>query len=88
MASYRLLFKKSVAKDLRRIPKADVRRLLCKIDSLVENPRPVGAKKLSGQGYYRVRLGVYRIIYDIQDAKLVILVIRVGHRSSSYQSSG
>ena len=51
MTSYRLLFKKSVTKDLRRIPKADVRRLLQKINELVENPRPVGAKKLSEQEY-------------------------------------
>lgn len=85
MTSYRLLFKKSVTKDLRRIPKADVRRLLQKINELIENPRPVGAKKLSGQEYYRVRLGVYRIIYEIQDEQLVIIVIKVAHRSSSYQ---
>ena len=81
MAKYKLLFKKSVAKDLRVLPKSDVQR----IDALAENPRASGSKKLSGQEFYRLRQGVYRIIYEIIDDQLIVQVIKVVHRSKSYR---
>jgi len=87
MESYSLVFKKSVAKDFRGIPNQDVKRLLKRIDLLRENPRAVGSVKLSGQERYRVRQGVYRIVYEIQDLKLVVLVVKVAHRSEVYKSS-
>ena len=87
MASYSLAFKKSVAKDLRTIPNNDVKRILTRIESLCENPRPEGCVKLSGEEKYRVRQGVYRIIYEIQDKALIILVVKVAHRSHVYKSS-
>lgn len=80
MASYELVFKKSVAKDLRAVPKQDVKRILQRIRSLSEDPRPKGCEKLSGQERYRVRQGVYRIVYEIEDDRLVIVVVKVGHR--------
>lgn len=86
MASYKLSFKQSVAKDLRRIPKEDVARILKRIDMLAENPRPPGSEKLSGQERYRVRQGVYRIIYEIVDGALLVTVVKVGHRREVYQS--
>lgn len=86
MASYKLSFKQSVAKDLRRIPKDDVARILKRIDMLAENPRPPGSEKLSGQERYRVRQGVYRIIYEIVDGALLVTVVKVGHRREVYQS--
>lgn len=86
MASYKLVFKKSVAKDLRSIPNSDVKRILSRIQALADNPRADDCVKLSGQERYRVRQGDYRIIYEIHDGKLVVLVIAVGHRSSIYQS--
>jgi mRNA interferase RelE/StbE len=85
MAKYKLLFKKSVAKDLRALPKSDVKKILQRIDALAENPRASGSKKLSGQEYYRVRQGVYRIIYEIIDDQLIVQVIKVAHRSKSYR---
>ena len=85
MASYKLLFKRSVTKDLRRIEKADVQRILQAINALVIDPRGPGCKKLSGQNFYRVRLGAYRIIYQIRDKELVIIVIKVAHRSTAYR---
>ncbi|TNF35080.1 MAG: type II toxin-antitoxin system RelE/ParE family toxin [Gammaproteobacteria bacterium] len=85
MASYKIRFKKSVAKDLRKLPKADIVRILERIEMLANNPRGEGCSKLSGQDGYRVRVGLYRIIYEIHDAQLVITVIKVGHRSSVYQ---
>lgn len=86
MASYKLVFKKSVAKDLRTIPNTDIKRILKCIETLTENPRAADCFKLSGQERYRVRQGDYRIIYEINDGELVILVITIGHRSSVYQA--
>ena len=86
MASYSLAFKKSVAKDLRSIPSQDVKRILERIDLLVQNPKADGCIKLSGQERYRVRLGVYRVIYEIQDSELIILVVKIAHRSNVYKS--
>ena len=87
MASYELAFKKSVAKDLRNIPKQDIARILTRIEALREDPRGNGCVKLSAQERYRVRQGVYRIIYEIQDQELVVLVVKVGHRSTIYRGS-
>jgi len=87
MAKYSLTFKKSVAKDLRNIPKKDVKRILNSIELLCENPRADGCIKLSGQERYRVRQGVYRIVYEIQDTELVILVVKIAHRSVVYKNS-
>jgi len=88
MASYRLAFSSSVAKDLRAIPNADVARVLTRIQVLAENPRPPGCEKLSGLPRYRIRQGVYRIVYEIQDEQLVVLVVKVGHRRDVYRGAG
>lgn len=85
MASYRVIIKKSVAKDLRGIPKKDVRRILSAIQELAGDPRPSGAKKLSGQDRYRLRQGNYRILYSIEDDKLIVCVVRVGSRRDVYR---
>lgn len=86
MASYELVFKKSVAKDLREFPKADVRRILQRIRSLADEPRPPGCEKLSGQERYRLRQGVYRIVYEIDDRVLIVLVVKVAHRKDVYRA--
>ncbi len=85
MANYELTFKKSVAKDLRAFPKQDVKRILERIRSLADDPRPTGCEKLSGQERYRVRQGVYRIVYEIEDRILTVMVVKVGHRKDVYQ---
>lgn len=85
MEKYSLAFKKSVAKDLRNIPNKDVKRILECIERLRLNPRVEGCIKLSGLERYRVRQGVYRIVYEIQDNELIILVVKVAHRSDVYQ---
>ena len=86
MANYSLAFKKSVAKDLRNIPRKDVKRILKCIERLREDPRAEGCIKLSGQERYRVRQGVYRIIYEIQDSRLIILVVKIAHRGLVYKN--
>ena len=85
MEKYKITFKKSVSKDLKSVPKSDVKIILLKVDSLAVNPRREGAVKLSGQELYRVRQGFYRIIYEIRDSELVIQVIKIGHRSDVYK---
>ena len=85
MASYKIDFKKSVAKDLKDIPKKDVTRILEAIQLLADNPRPIQAKKLSGQERYRLRQGNYRILYSIEDNILVVTVVKIGHRRDVYR---
>lgn len=87
MESFEIRFKESVAKDLRQLPNKDVRRILKRIDALKSEPRPRGCEKLSAQERYRVRQGVYRIIYELKNEELVIIVVKVGHRSEVYKRS-
>ena len=79
MASYRIVFKKSVAKDLRQIPKKDIQRILKRIDNLKEDPRPAGVEKLSGDEKYRIRQGNYRILYMIEDEIITVTIVKTGH---------
>lgn len=80
MARFEIVFRKSVVKDLRAVPAKDVARILARIETLRDDPRPPGCEKLSGQERYRVRQGVYRILYEILDKRLIVAVVKVGHR--------
>ena len=84
MVVYKIFFKKSVWKDFKLIPDKDLTKILTCIESLSENPRQPGCKKLSGQEKYRLRYGRYRIIYSIQDKELSIWIVKVGHRKNVY----
>ena len=84
MARYSLEFKRSVQKDVRAIPKRDLQRILGRIEALRDDPRPPGSVKLSGEAYYRIRQGDYRILYQIKDGELIIVVVKVGHRRDMY----
>jgi len=81
MEPYKVVFKKSVAQDLKGIPKRDVKRILEAIQTLA----PAPGKKLSGQERYRLRQGKHRILYAIEDDKLIITVVRIGHRRDIYR---
>lgn len=85
MANYKLVFRKSVSKDLRSIPNKDVARILQRLEWLQENPRPDDSEKLSGQERYRIRQGIYRVVYEVQDELLVVTVVKVGHRKHVYK---
>jgi mRNA interferase RelE/StbE len=86
MARYNIIFKCSVKKDLRRISSQDILAILQRIDALAVEPRPVACKKLSSKEVYRIRQGNYRIVYEILDDKLVVLVVAVANRSIVYRS--
>jgi len=85
MAVYKVFFKASVEKDFASIPKKDLRKILKRVKGLVENPRPWGCEKLTGQERYRLRQGRYRIVYSIQDDDLTVWVVKVGHRKDIYR---
>jgi mRNA interferase RelE/StbE len=85
MAAYKIFFRKSVQKDLETIPKKDLQRILKRIQGLANDPRPPGSEKLTGQEHYRLRQGIYRILYSIQDNELTIWIVKVGHRKEVYR---
>ena len=85
MTKYKIEFKCSVAKDLRGIPKAQVAKILDKIALLADDPRPHGSEKLSGLERYRIRQGMYRVVYEISDHVLVVVVVKVAHRKQVYR---
>ena len=85
MALYRVIVKESVSKDLKKIPEKDVSRILSAIRTLAENPRPPQSKKLSGQDRYRLRQGNYRILYSIEDDRLIVCVVKIGDRRDVYR---
>ena len=87
MGRYEVRFRPSVARDLRGIPRADVERILVRIESLRDNPRPRGSEKLSAREHYRLRQGNYRILYTVADAELIVGVVKVGHRRDVYRQS-
>ncbi len=85
MVEYKIFFKKSVEKDFNVIPKKDLKKILDRIETLAENPRPPGCEKLTGQQRYRLRQGRYRILYSVQDDELTVWVVKVGHRKHIYR---
>lgn len=86
MESYEVRIKPSALKELEAIgTKADRRRLVQRIRDLAGNPRPAGGEKLTGQERYRVRQGWYRIVYSVDDARRVVVVVKVGHRRDIYR---
>lgn len=86
MASYKLFIKRSAAKELESISsKKDRRRIVERIQALATDPRPPGSRKLSGRDRYRLRQGVYRILYSIEDDELTVWVVKIGHRKDVYR---
>ena len=85
MARYEIIFKRSALKDLKHLSKKDVKRIVSAIRSLAGDPRPPQSMKLSGDEKYRLRCGVYRILYLIEDDKLIVCVVKVAHRKKVYR---
>ena len=85
MNSYAIVFASRVEKALAVLPQEIQLRILEKVQELAQNPFPVGAKKLKDRSGYRVRVGDYRIIYDIEDNVLLVTIVAVGHRKEIYE---
>lgn len=86
MDSYKVEFTRSAEKELRKIDKSKVAAIYGEIERLEFNPRPYGVKKLVGADRtYRIRVGNYRIVYEIEDDVLLVLIIRIAHRKDVYR---
>lgn len=85
MARFDVLIKPSAVKEIEAIAsKTDRRRVVIKIRRLADDPRPPGCRKLAAGDRYRIRVGVYRILYVIKDKQLIVFVVKVGHRKNVY----
>ena len=83
---YRVEFKRSAAKALKKVPKPDRRRIRNQIDTLMESfPDPEVTKMKGNNPFHRIRVGDYRIVYEIDEEKSVILVLKIGHRKEVYR---
>jgi mRNA interferase RelE/StbE len=85
MGRYKVLIRESAADELGSIPKKDLRRIVERIRSLQDEPRPHGCEKLSARERYRIRQGDYRIVYSIADAGRIVEIFKVGHRREIYK---
>lgn len=86
MATYQINWKRSALRELKRLDKQVVPTIVATVESLADNPYPTGVRKLQGsQHTYRIRVGVYRIIYEIFSTHLEIEVVRVKHRKDVYR---
>lgn len=85
MASYRIEWKESARKELRKLGKTVIPRIVKAVEGLIGNPYPQGSQKLQGSEHtYWIRVGDYRVVYSIYPGVLVIEIVRVGHRSRIY----
>ena len=83
---YSIEFRPAVLKSLKRLPKKDLRRIKKRIDEVAENlPDPVTTKMKGNNSFHKIRSGDYRVIYEIHDNRLVILVVKIGHRKDVYK---
>lgn len=87
MASFEIRWKRSAGKELKKLPQSAIGRILPVVEALATDPTPVNSLKLSGAEHtYRVRIGDYRLIYNVLNRILTIEVIRVGHRKDVYRN--
>jgi mRNA interferase RelE/StbE len=84
--SYRVEFVSSARREFLALPRALRIRIGARIDRLADNPRPPGARKLTGEeNLWRIRIGQYRVIYAIEDVPKIVAIVRVAHRRESYR---
>ena len=85
MVSYKVFFKRSAEKELRKIPSPYLAKIVEKIGALSHNPRPLGVQMLKGEErHFRLRQGDYRIIYEADDSRQEITIVKIGHRREVY----
>jgi mRNA interferase RelE/StbE len=82
---YTVLIERYAQKQIMKLDKKIIPVLKKAISDLADNPRPYGYKKLKGEDAYRIRVGNYRVIYEIDDGKIIVTVVSVGHRKDIYK---
>ncbi len=82
---YAVIVEKFVVKQLQKISQPDYRKIRAALSNLASNPRPTGYLKLKGRDGYRIRIGDYRNIYEINDNQLLVLIITIAHRKDVYE---
>jgi mRNA interferase RelE/StbE len=86
LSRYRVDIARRALRALAALPRGEQQRVRAAIDLLADNPRPPGCTKLTGEDdAYRVRVGVYRIVYEVRDDRLLVHVVRVGHRRDVFR---
>ena len=86
MSSYAIVFARSARKELEQLPVRDVGRIFARIEALADEPRPDGCRKVAGQAAtWRIRVGVYRVLYAVDDDPRLIDIIAVRHRRDAYR---
>jgi len=85
VATYSVRIKRSAEKEIAALPLATRRRVVERISALADDPRPPGCRRLSGSDKYRMRQGAYRVVYTVNDDRVVVEVVRVAHRSDVYR---
>ena len=85
MGKYNILFQPAAEKELNAIPAKFAEQIINKINLLTHNPRPMGIKKLKNDTSYRIRVGVYRVIYEIDDKNKIVTVYKIRHRKDVYR---
>ena len=88
MGKYKVFIKPSAVTEIEAIPQKKIRQqIVRRIEDLATDSRPNGSKKLTGHNRYRIRQGVYRIVYAVEDDKLVVYIVKVGHRKDVYRGA-
>jgi mRNA interferase RelE/StbE len=82
---FAIWFTQAALRDFTTLSREAQRRIRPKIDALAQNPYPHGTKKLKGENAFRIRVGDYRIVYEIRNNELVVLVLRIAHRREAYR---
>jgi mRNA interferase RelE/StbE len=89
MAQYKTEVSATAERQLKKIPSEEAIRILRSISLLAADPRPAGCRKLSGfESIYRIRIGNYRVIYEIDDKRILVIILKIGHRKDIYRRSG
>ena len=86
MGTYQIEWKKSALRELKRLDRQVVPRIIAAVESLATHPLPDGVRKLQGsQQTYRLRVGTYRVIYELHESRLLVEIVRVRHRKDAYR---
>ena len=85
MAKYKIEVKKSAERELRHLPKQSLQKIIGKIKALADDPHPADSIKLSNQEKYRLRVGRYRVLYQVENDILTIIIVKIGHRKGVYR---